>query len=117
MVVSSPNWIMRNAPSLEPCGILALFCALTAFPAILMIRMLESELVLPSLSILFFAEATIAAIVARLIHIQENAANVTLWDFAGALTLMGCAATIFGEPDQAALFFEEQTAQHLDSRP
>jgi len=54
---------------------------------------------------------------ARLIHVQENTANVTLWDFAGAFTLIGCAATIFGEPDQAALFFEQQTAQRPDSRP
>ncbi len=103
MDVSSPNSIMRNAPSLEPFGILALFCA--------------SELVLPTLSILLFAEAAIAAIMARLIHVQENTANVTLWDFAGAFTLIGCAATIFGEPDQAALFFEQQTAQRPDSRP
>ncbi len=117
MDVSSPNSIMRNAPSLEPFGILALFCALTACPAVLMIRTLEPELVLPTLSILLFAEAAIAAIMARLIHVQENTANVTLWDFAGAFTLIGCAATIFGEPDQAALFFEQQTAQRPDSRP
>jgi hypothetical protein len=31
---------------------------------------------------------------------------VTLWDIAGAFTMMGCAAAIFSEPDQVALFFE-----------
>jgi hypothetical protein len=117
MFASNPNWITRNAPSLEPFGILALFSALIAFPAILMIRELEPELVLPALSILLFTEAAIAAIVARLIHVEDNSANVTLWDFAGAFTLMGCAAAIFGEPDQAALFFEEQVELRPDTRP
>ena len=116
MFASNPNWIMRNAPSLEPFGVLALCSALIVLPAILMIRVLEPELVLPALSILLFVEAAIAALVARLIHIQENAANATLWDFAGAFTLMGCAAAILGEPDQAALFFEEQIEQHPDTR-
>jgi hypothetical protein len=117
MFASSQNWITRNAPSLEPFGMLALFGVLTALPAILMIRMLEPGLVLPAFSILFFAEAAIAAILARVIHVQQSVANVTLWDFAGAFTLMGCAAAILGEPDQAALFFEEQAAQRPVSRP
>jgi predicted permease len=115
MIAFSPNWMMRNAPSLEPFGLFALFCALTAVPAVLMIRVLEPELVLPAFSILLFVEAGIAAIVARLISVRENEASVTMWDFAGAFTFIGCAATIFAEPDQAVLFLEEQAA--LPSRP
>jgi len=42
-----------------------------------MIRWLEPELVLPAFSILLFADAVIAAIVARM-----NSENVTLWDIA-----------------------------------
>jgi len=117
MLASSSNWIMRNAPSLEPFGLFALFGALTLFPAILMIRVLEPELVLPAFSILLFAEAGVAAIVARLIRAQENPGNITWWDFAGAFTLMGCAAAIFGEPDQAALFFEEEAVASSNSQP
>ena len=117
MLASSSNWIMRNAPSLEPFRVFALFGALTVFPAILMIHVLEPELVLPAFSVLLFAEAAIAAIVARLIRAQENAANITWWDFAGAFTFMGCAAAIFGEPDQAALFFEEEAVARSNSRP
>jgi hypothetical protein len=30
--------------------------------------------------------------------------------------MMGCAAAIFSEPDQAALFFEELVEQHPDTR-
>jgi hypothetical protein len=117
MLASSSNWIMRNAPSLEPFGLFALFGALTVFPAILMIRVLEPELVLPAFSILLFAEAAVAAIVARLIRTRENSGNITWWDFAGAFTFMGCAAAIFGEPDQAALFFEEEAVVRANSRP
>ena len=117
MFAFSANWIRRNAPSLEPFGTLALFSLLTAGPAILMLRMLEPELVLPAFSILLFVEAAVAGIVARLIHIPANATDVTLWDFAGALTLIGCAAAVFGEPDQAALFLEEQGEQRSVSRP
>lgn len=117
MLASSSNWIMRNAPSPEPFGLFALFGVLTVFPAILMIRVLEPELVLPAFSILLFAEAALAAIVARLIRARENSGYITWWDFAGAFTFMGCAAAIFGEPDQAALFFEEEAVVGSNSRP
>jgi hypothetical protein len=117
MFVSRPNWVMRNAPSLEPFGLMALFSLLTGLSAILTLRVLDRELVLPAFSILLFAEAAIAAIVARLLHVQEKSANVTLWDFAGAFALIGCAAAVLGEPDEAALFFEEQLARRSDSRP
>jgi hypothetical protein len=96
---------------------LALFSLLTIAPAILTLRMLEPELVLPAFSILLLAEATVAGIVAHLLHVPENAADITLWDFAGAFTLIGCAAAVFGEPDQAALFLEEQGELCSVSRP
>jgi hypothetical protein len=96
---------------------LALFGLLTIVPAILTLRMLEPELVLPALSVLLLAEATVAGIVAHVMHVPENAADITLWDFAGAFTLIGCAAAVFGEPDQAALFLEEQAELRLASRP
>ncbi|MCA1457955.1 hypothetical protein I6F35_33010 [Bradyrhizobium sp. BRP22] len=95
----------------------ALFGAVTLFPVILLIRLLEPALVLPAFSILLFAEAAIAAIVAGLVRAQTNSANITWWDFAGAFTFMGCAAAIFGEPDQAALFFEEEAIARANSQP
>jgi len=100
---------MRNAPSRESFWILALLSMLIA-PAFLMIRLLEPELVLPAFSILLFSDAAIAAIVAR-----RNSENVTLWDIAGAFTMMGCAAAIFSEPDQVALFFEQPVEQRPDT--
>jgi hypothetical protein len=109
MTASNASWIKRNAPSRESFWILALLSMLIA-PAFLMIRLLEPELVLPAFSILLFSDAAIAAIVAR-----RNSENVTLWDIAGAFTMMGCAAAIFSEPDQVALFFEQPVEQRPDT--
>ena len=105
-----PDRLSRKAPSLEPFGMLLLFAALTALPIVLTVHLVELALVLPVLSLLLFTEAAIAALAARVIHVRAGVANLTLWDFAGAFTFMGCAAAILGEPDQAALFFEEEAA-------
>ncbi|MBR0843094.1 hypothetical protein JQ607_23085 [Bradyrhizobium liaoningense] len=96
---------------------LTLFSLLTALPAVLALHLLEPELVLPVFSALLFVEAAFAVIAARLIHVPESADNITLWDLAGGFTLIGCAAAVFGEPDQAALFLEEQGALRPASRP
>ena len=91
---------------------LVLLSMLIAAPAWLMIRLLEPELVLPALSILLFSGAMIAAFMARANSENATLENVTLRDIAGAFTLMGCAAAIFGEPDQVALLFEPPVGQH-----
>ncbi|WP_168226385.1 hypothetical protein [Bradyrhizobium sp. SK17] len=99
---------------------LLLFAVLSALPIVLTLRWVEPALVLPALSLLLFTEAAIAAIAARVIRVirvRTSVARLTLWDFAGAFTFMGCAASILGEPDQAALFFEEQAALRPVSRP
>jgi hypothetical protein len=92
-----------------------LLSVLIVVPAFLMIRLLEPGFVLPAFSILLFSEAAIAAILARSIQVHRNSENVTLWDIAGAFTMMGCAAAIFSEPDQAAQFFEQPVGQHPDA--
>ena len=109
MIAPHASWTNRNAPRRDSFSMLALLSMLIAAPALLMIHLLESELVLPALSILLFSSAMIAALLAR--TDSENVApkNVTLWDVAGAFTMMGCAAAIFSEPDQVALFFEPRT--------
>lgn len=112
-----PDRIVRKTPSLEPFGMLLLFAVLSALPIVLALHWVEPALVLPALSLLLFTEAAIAAIAARVIRVRTTAARLTLWDFAGAFTFMGCAAAILGEPDQAALFFEEQGALRPVSRP
>ncbi|PJG55479.1 hypothetical protein CVM73_09580 [Bradyrhizobium forestalis] len=96
---------------------LTLFSLLTALPAALAFHLLEPELVLPAFSVLLFVEAAFAVIAARLIHLPDDAEDITLWDLAGGFTLIGCAAAVFGEPDQAALFLEEQGDLRPASRP
>jgi hypothetical protein len=96
---------------------LTLFSLLTALPAVLALHLLEPELVLPAFSLLLFAEAALAVIAARLVHLPDNADDVTLWDLAGGFTLIGCAAAMFGEPDQAALYLAEQGDLRSASRP
>ena len=115
MIASNAGWIRRNVPSLESFGILALLSLLVAAQVFMMIRLLEPGFVLPAFSILLFAEASIAAIAARSIHVHKNSEKVTLWDTAGAFTMMGCAAAIFSEPDQVAQFFEQPVEQRPDT--
>jgi hypothetical protein len=115
MITYNASWIKRNVPSLESLGILAFLSVLIAAPAFLMVRLLEPGVVLPAFSMLLFSDAAIAAIVARAIHARRNSENVTLWDIAGAFTLMGCAAAIFSEPDQVVRLFEQLVEQHPDT--
>ncbi|TFV76538.1 hypothetical protein E4K64_13290 [Bradyrhizobium frederickii] len=96
---------------------LTLFSVLTALPAVLALHLLEPQLVLPAFSALLFVEAAFAVIAARLIHSPDNSDDITLWDFAGGFTLIGCAAAMFGEPDQAALFLTEQGSARPASSP
>ena len=96
---------------------LTLFGLLTALPAVLALHLLEPELVLPAFSVLLFVEAAFAVIVARLVQGFDKVDDITLWDLAGGFTLIGCAAAMFGEPDQAALFLMEQGGPRPASRP
>ena len=114
MIASNAGWIKRNVPSVESIGILTLLSVLIAAPAFLMIRLLEPGFVPPAFSILLFSDAAIAAIVARSIHVHINSDNLTVWDIAGAYTMMGCAAAIFSKPDQVVRFFEQLVEQHPD---
>ncbi len=115
MIASNAGWIRRNVTSLESFGILALLSLLVAAQVFMMIRLLEPGFVLPAFSILLFSDAAIAAIVARAIHARRNSQNVTLWDVAGAFTMMGCAAAIFSEPDQVVRLFEQLFEHHSDT--
>ena len=122
-----PRWKRLLPSSLLSWWVLALSCSykvggdkrvrrvLIVVPAFLMIRLLEPGFVLPAFSILLFSDAAIIAILARAIHARGNSENVTLWDIAGALTMMGCAAAIFSEPDQAPQFFGRPVEQHPDT--
>ncbi len=115
MTVLHTSWIKRKAPSLESRGILLFLSILIAVPAFLIVHLLGPGLFLPAFSLLFFLDAGIAALMAHSIHAPRDSENITLWDIAGAFTLLGCAAAIFSEPDQVALFFKQLIEQHSDT--
>ncbi len=77
-----------------------------AAPAAFVFYMLEPHLVLPALSVLFFAAAALAAVTALSIRTKRNTEKVNLWDVAGGLVITGCAASVMGEPEQVAQLLE-----------
>lgn len=77
-----------------------------ATPALFIAYALESHLVLPALSVLFFAAAAVAAVTALSVKTRKNTENLNLWDVAGGLVITGCAASVMGEPEQVAQLFE-----------
>ena len=113
MIASNAGWIKRNAPSRESFCILALLSMLIAAPAFLMIRLLEPELVLPAFSILLFADAVIAAIVAR--ANSESCRECNVMGYCRRIHHDGLRRGDFSEPDQVALFFEQPVEQHPDT--
>ncbi|MCK1723225.1 hypothetical protein [Bradyrhizobium sp. 141] len=115
MITSHASWTKWNAYWRDTFCIFALLSILVAAPALLMMLLLDSALVLPALSILFFSDAMITAFLAWAKSGNATWENVTLWDIAGALTMMGCAAAIFGEPDQVALLLGQPVGQHSDA--
>lgn len=87
-------------------GVLAVLSVVLAAPAAFIVYVLESHLVLPALSVLFFSAAALAAITALWIRTGKNTENLNLWDVAGGLVITGCAASVMGEPEQVAQLFE-----------
>ncbi|HBR46332.1 MAG TPA: hypothetical protein DEA80_15640, partial [Afipia sp.] len=56
-----------------------------AVPALFIVYTLEPHLVLPALSVLFFAAAALAAIAALSVKTKKKTENLNLWDVAGGL--------------------------------
>ena len=102
----------NTAHSLRWFGMLAPLSVLIVGSVFFIIRVL---LTAPALGVLFFSYAAIATMVAALIHAGRNSKNASLWDIAGAFTLMGCTAAILSEPDQVALLFEQLFERHSDT--
>ncbi len=106
MIVSNRGWRQRQGSPAISFSLLAL-SMLIGVPALLTVRLLHPALILPMLSIVLFVGAAVAVLAARSLHAERDSKRVTLWDIAGAFTLMGCAAAIFSEPDHVAQFFEQ----------
>ena len=105
----------NTAHSLRWFGMLAPLSVLIVGSVFFIIRVLQPGLIAPALGVLFFSYAAIATMVAALIHAGRNSKNASLWDIAGAFTLMGCTAAILSEPDQVALLFEQLFERHSNT--
>ena len=73
---------------------LALLSGPIVGPASFINRVLQPGFIPPGLSILFFLVCSDRRHGSPSIHADRNSKNVTLWDIAGAFTLMGCTAAI-----------------------
>jgi hypothetical protein len=87
-------------------GILVLLSVAIGVPALLIVRALDPDLVLAALSVLLFTGAAVSAGLAFMVRTEPTSQDLNWWDVAGGLVLTGCAASVFGEPENVALLFE-----------
>jgi hypothetical protein len=85
-------------------------------PAVLIVLALRSDLVLAAFSVLLFGAAAIAAGLAFAVRAERKTPGLNLWDVAGGLVLTGCAASVFGEPENVALLFEHLFERQPESQ-
>jgi membrane protease YdiL (CAAX protease family) len=84
---------------------LILLTVVAAAPAILLAAVLPPALLLPSLSLAALALAALAAAIAWIVGASRRGDHVTLWDVAGAFTLIGCAAAMLSKPESILALF------------
>jgi hypothetical protein len=77
----------------------ALLVAMTTGMLALVIVFVPRQLVLPVVSLAAFTAAALAALRARTCGAKREGENVTAWDIAGGLVLIGCAAGILSKPE------------------
>ena len=100
------NWIDEVFRPPRSALVLAALTLIVAAPAILIVRGLEPDMVLPAFSVLLFSGAALAVLVSLTARAARNLKDLTLWDIAGGLMMTGCAASVLSEPDQVTLLFE-----------
>jgi hypothetical protein len=93
-------------PTESSFGLLVLLSIALAVPAAFILNSLDVELILPAFSVLLFAGAAVAVVLAYSVKGKAKPENLTFWDVAGGLVLTGCAASVLGEPDQVTQLFE-----------
>ena len=78
---------------------LALLALAAAVPVALSIALVSPAAVLPTISLVAFFLAAIGALAAWTFKAKRHGNRVTLWDIAGALVFIGCAAAMLSRPD------------------
>jgi len=95
-----------NAGGGLPSPVLFAVLALgTASSAAIVMSHLPAHLVLPAVSLVAIGCAAVTASCAWLAGASRGGEAVTVWDVSGALALIGIAAGMLSEPDQALQLF------------
>lgn len=95
----------RSVAILAPHLALSLLVLLAAAPIVLVAALVPRVAVLPTLSLVAIVIAAIAGAMAWWRNASRHAAGVTLWDVAGALMLIGCAAAMMSQPENLMQVF------------
>lgn len=99
----------RHPPGSRRAGLLAavagaLAAGIAGFAAAIVL--LPPALVFPVTAMGLLLAAAALAIIAWASPPETGGARIMFWDTAGALTLLGLAAALFGEPEQAVALLE-----------
>jgi hypothetical protein len=95
----------RSVAVVSPHVALAVMVSIAAAPILLAFALVPRIAVLPTISFAALAMAAIAALAAWLRRAPRHGVTVTLWDVAGALVLIGCAAGMLTEAEHLTELF------------
>lgn len=93
------SWSHGFAAGLQPHVRLGGLVLLAAAPLFLVAALVPRALVLPSVALAALAAAAAVSFVAWWSNARRHSETITLWDIAGACTLIGCAAAMLSEPE------------------
>ena len=88
-------------PHVSPAALLLA----AALPPIGFIQFVQAAPVLPSMSLVALASATIIAFVAWCVSADRNSTSISLWDIAGVYAFIGFAAGMISDPEQVMEFW------------
>jgi hypothetical protein len=95
----------RSVAVVSPHVALAAMVSIAATPILLAFVLVPRIAVLPAISFAALAMAAVAALAAWLRRAPRHGVKVTLWDVAGALVLIGCAAAMLTEAEHLVELF------------
>lgn len=95
-----PRWRVPEPP--QSLITAAAMVGTAALPLYLLTALVPRELVLPVLCLIAVAGTALVSLLAWRRGVRRDPQRVTLWDVAGALAFVACAAAILGDPRQVA---------------
>lgn len=100
------EWKRKLAELKRPLATLTTLTVALTVLALLIVRMIGSELTMMALSLMFFVSALLVATIAWFVKSRHNSRNLSLWDVAGAFAIIGISASVLADPEHAVELFE-----------